>query len=113
MLKTAGIQKPPAYFKLDVEGFEYDIFTEMMQSPDLLPRQIQVELHWGTRMTGLSWMPRLRTSGEIALMAGMMFHGGFLPVHCIDGRNDVSWRISASASGFQPVLYSLHGSIIL
>ncbi len=32
-------------------------------------------------MTGLSWMPRLRTSGEIALMAGMMFHGGFLPVH--------------------------------
>lgn len=81
MLKTAGIQKPPAYFKLDVEGFEYDIFTEMMQSPDLLPRQIQVELHWGTRMTGLSWMPRLRTSGEIALMAGMMFHGGFLPVH--------------------------------
>ena len=81
MLKTAGIQTPPAYFKLDVEGFEYDIFTEMMQSPDLLPQQIQVELHWGTRMTGLSWMPRLRTSGEIALMAGMMFHGGFLPVH--------------------------------
>lgn len=81
MLKTAGIQTPPAYFKLDVEGFEYDIFTEMMQSPDLLPQQIQVELHWGTRMTDLSWMPRLRTSGEIALMAEMMFHGGFLPVH--------------------------------
>jgi hypothetical protein len=81
MLKTASIQKPPAYFKLDVEGFEYDIFTEMMQSPDLLPRQIQVELHWGTRMTGLPWMPRLRTSSEIAMLAGMMFNGGFLPVH--------------------------------
>lgn len=81
MLKTAGISNPPAYFKLDVEGFEYDIFTEMMQSPSLLPQQIQVELHWGTRMTGLPWMPRLRTSGEIALLAGMMFDGGFLPVH--------------------------------
>lgn len=81
MLTTAGIVKPPVYFKLDVEGFEFDIFTEMMQSPDLLPQQIQVELHWGTRMTGLPWMPRLRTSGEIALLAGMMFHGGYLPVH--------------------------------
>jgi Methyltransferase domain len=85
MLHVAGIvQTPPAYFKIDVEGFEYDIFTSMIAtSPkQLLPSQIQVELHWATRMTGLSWMPRTRSSGELALFAGMMFNGGgYVPVH--------------------------------
>ena len=50
--------------------------------PDsVLPQQIQVELHWGTRMTGVPWMPRLRSSGELALLTGMMFTGGgYMPI---------------------------------
>lgn len=85
MLHVASIwETPPLYLKLDVEGFEYDIFTSMIASlpKQLLPAQIQVELHWSTRMTGVSWMPRTRSSGELALFAGMMFTGGgYLPVH--------------------------------
>lgn len=80
-LELAGIATAPTYLKIDVEGFEYDVFTSMMQTPDLLPEQIQVELHWATRMTDLSWMQRTRSAGEIALLSGMMFNtGGYMPV---------------------------------
>jgi hypothetical protein len=93
MLETAGVQEPPSYFKIDVEGFEYDIFSEMIQqeeirqqrnpeSKSLLPQQIAVELHWATRMTGVPWMPRTRGSGELALFSSMMYlGGGYLPIH--------------------------------
>ncbi|KAL7575203.1 hypothetical protein ACA910_018690 [Epithemia clementina (nom. ined.)] len=88
LLDQAGLlaegMPPPLALKLDVEGFEYDIFTQMIQQSSQqqpLPQQILVELHWGTRMTGLDWMPRVRTSGEIALMMNMMFQGGgYLPI---------------------------------
>ena len=81
MLHKAGIQTAPSFFKIDVEGFEYDIFHQMIiQSPKLLPTQIQVELHWATRMTGIPWMMRTRTSAEIALFSSMMYHAGYLPI---------------------------------
>ena len=82
MLKVAGIDSAPTYFKIDVEGFEYDIFSNMIQeSSHLLPQQIQVELHWATRMNGLSWMPRTRSAAEVALLTSMMFTaGGYLPL---------------------------------
>jgi hypothetical protein len=81
-LTIAGIETAPEYFKIDVEGYEYDIFTQMVNhNPELLPRQIQVELHWATRMTGLPWMPRMRSSAEIALLMAMLFNvGGYMPV---------------------------------
>jgi hypothetical protein len=85
MLEKANITEAPKLFKLDVEGFEYDIFTQMISNEKrshLLPQQISVELHWATRMTGQSWMPRSRTSAEIAMLMGMMFTaGGYLPVY--------------------------------
>jgi hypothetical protein len=85
MMEKANVTEAPKLFKIDVEGFEYDIFTQMIndqKKAHLLPQQITVELHWATRMTGQSWMPRYRTSAEIALLMGMMFTaGGYLPVH--------------------------------
>ena len=46
-----------------------------------LPQQIMVELHWATRMTGVTWMPRTRTAAEIALMSNMMYSGGgYMPI---------------------------------
>jgi hypothetical protein len=83
---VASIKRPPvALLKIDVEGFEYDILSQMISdsaSRHLLPQQIQVELHWATRMTSLPWMLRARTSAEVALFGGMMFHGGgYLPIH--------------------------------
>lgn len=87
------LKAPLLALKIDVEGFEYDVFTQMIQSEhkalarssssssSLLPQQIMVELHWGTRMTGIPWMPRVRTSGEIALFMTMMFQGGgYIPI---------------------------------
>lgn len=75
----------PILLKLDVEGFEYDFFTSMLRgnaAPSSLPQQIAVELHWGTRMTGLRWMLRTRSSAEIAMFMSTMFTaGGYLPVH--------------------------------
>ena len=89
MLKLAEISTPPSYLKIDVEGFEYDAFSQMIQSEhsssshqSLLPQQIQVELHWATRMTGIEWMPRVLSSGELALFSSMMYQGGgYLPIH--------------------------------
>jgi hypothetical protein len=91
MLEKANVTEAPKLFKIDVEGFEYDIFTQMISDQNklhLLPQQITVELHWATRMTGQSWMPRTRTSAEIALLMGMMFTaGGYLPVHTAFSRH--------------------------
>ena len=47
---------PPALFKLDVEGFEYDVLTQILEeamasgsgTTDLLPSQISVELLYAT-----------------------------------------------------------------
>jgi Methyltransferase domain len=82
LLIIAGIQEAPEYFKIDVEGYEYDIFTQMVNNDHaLLPQQIQVELHWGTRMTGLPWMLRMRSSAEITLLMAMLFNvAGYMPV---------------------------------
>lgn len=82
MLEIAGIEQAPDYFKMDVEGYEYDIFTQMVNDGHaLLPRQIQVELHWATRMTGIAWMLRMRSSAEIAMLMGMLFNvAGYMPV---------------------------------
>ena len=67
---------------MDVEGFEYDVLTQMLQDDYLLPLQIQVELHWATKMVDVPWMLRTLTSAELALFSGMMFtSGGYLPVH--------------------------------
>jgi hypothetical protein len=103
MLQLTGIVVPPTYLKIDVEGFEYDVFSQMIQddrlrqqqqqqqssttagvvvSTSLLPQQIQVELHWATRMTGVEWMTRTRSAGELALFSALMYSGGgYLPIH--------------------------------
>jgi Methyltransferase domain len=103
MLKVAGIDTAPTYFKIDVEGFEYDILTDMMRTPHLLPLQIQIELHWATRMTDLPWMQRTRSAGEIALLSGMLYNsGGYMPVkldfngHCTSCMEVLYFRTSCT-----------------
>ncbi|CAB9525116.1 expressed unknown protein [Seminavis robusta] len=101
IVQKAQLKVPPHMFKIDVEGYEYDVFSSMIQQANSddemtiitknsdgttntahhqpsywLPQQIMVELHWATRMTGVSWMPRSRTTAEIALLSNMMFTGG-------------------------------------
>ena len=95
MVGKAGMTKPPALFKMDVEGFEFDVMSKMLEeaivvsslssqdnSKNLLPSQISVELHYATRMYDVPWILRTVTSAEIAMFMGMMYNrGGYLPVH--------------------------------
>lgn len=88
MIKAAGLTKPPLLFKMDVEGFEFDVMTHMLDeaissgSTHLLPLQISVELHYATRMFDLPWKMRTVTAAEISMFMAMMYNrGGYVPVH--------------------------------
>lgn len=88
MLQIAGLSSAPTLFKMDVEGFEYDVLTQIIVdaaktgSTSKLPSQISVELHYATRMYDLPWLLRLRQAGEIAMLTGLMYRvGGYLPVN--------------------------------
>jgi hypothetical protein len=88
MVKAAGLTEAPSLFKMDVEGFEFDVMAQMLQeamesgSMDTLPLQISVELHYATRMYDVPWKMRLLTAAEISSFMGMMYNrGGYLPVH--------------------------------
>eukprot|EP00559_Dactyliosolen_fragilissimus_P002512 CAMPEP_0184866304 /NCGR_PEP_ID=MMETSP0580-20130426/21786_1 /TAXON_ID=1118495 /ORGANISM="Dactyliosolen fragilissimus" /LENGTH=291 /DNA_ID=CAMNT_0027365925 /DNA_START=238 /DNA_END=1110 /DNA_ORIENTATION=- len=61
IVKQTGMTKAPALFKMDVEGFEYDIMAQILEeaetsgNKELLPSQISVELHYATRMYDIPW----------------------------------------------------------
>lgn len=82
--KKMNLTQAPDMFKIDVEGFEYDFFSQMLNDESvarLLPNQISVELHYATRMYDLEWMVRQRQAGEITMFNGMMYNaGGYIPV---------------------------------
>jgi len=83
MWKMTGMKHPPRLLKMDVEGFEYDVLTSMMGQNDnnILPEQINVELHYATRMYDLPWMLRSRQASEISMLVGHMYlQGGYMPV---------------------------------
>ena len=85
--KKANLKNPPDLFKIDVEGFEYDFFTQMLNDDNvshLLPSQISVEMHYATRMYDLEWMLRHRQAGELTMFNGMMYNvGGYIPVKLV------------------------------
>lgn len=95
MLQRMGVTVAPTFLKMDVEGFEFDTLTAMLQEdvlrqeqdslsspPSLLPQQISIELHYFTRMYDLPWSMRARQTGELSMLFGIMYRlGGYLPVH--------------------------------
>lgn len=85
MMALTNLTSSPTLLKLDVEGFEYEVLQKMLVDNYLLPLQIQIELHWGTKMVDVPWMLRTITSAELALFFGMMYtSGGYLPMHRVD-----------------------------
>ncbi len=85
MIEQTGMTQAPALFKMDVEGFEFDVLTQMLneaiegKKTHLLPAQISVELHYTTRMYDLAWYQRQLQSAEIAMFMGMMYRrGGYI-----------------------------------
>eukprot|EP00980_Cylindrotheca_fusiformis_P003731 scaffold825_cov147-Cylindrotheca_fusiformis.AAC.6 len=88
MMELAGLTEAPSLFKMDVEGFEFDVLAQMLEeamksdSMETLPVQISVELHYATRMYDIPWRMRMLTAAEISSFMGMMYNrGGYLPVH--------------------------------
>lgn len=88
ILEKAGLESPPTLLKMDVEGFEFDVLSQMLQDAEarntkhLLPLQISIELHYITRMYDLPWHMRQRQAGEIAMFSSMMFNkGGYVITH--------------------------------
>eukprot|EP00980_Cylindrotheca_fusiformis_P003729 scaffold825_cov147-Cylindrotheca_fusiformis.AAC.4 len=88
MMELAGLTEAPSLFKMDVEGFEFDVLAQMLEeamesdSMETLPVQISVELHYATRMYDIPWRMRRLTAAEISSFMGMMYNrGGYLPVH--------------------------------
>ena len=82
--KATSIQHPPKLLKMDVEGFEFDVLTSMLQSfdsSDYWPEQIMMEVHYITRMVDLPWMLRTRQAAELALFFDTLWNaGGYLPI---------------------------------
>jgi hypothetical protein len=84
LANETGINSPPKYLKMDVEGFEYQVLLEsVLAAPQKIwPEQIMVETHWSSRMVDLPWMLRHRQAGELALFYSSLYHrGGYIPVH--------------------------------
>jgi len=88
IVEQTGMTQAPALFKMDVEGFEFDVMAQMLDeavtsgTTYLLPSQISVELHYGTRMFDIPWRLRLLQGSEIAMFMGMMYsRGGYVPVN--------------------------------
>ena len=88
IVEAAKLTSPPDLFKMDVEGYEFDVMRQMLVEAhksgtmDLLPTQVSVELHYATRMYDIPWKMRNLTAAEIALFMGMMYNrGGYVPVY--------------------------------
>ena len=88
MEEHAKLNRAPTLFKMDVEGFEFSVLTQMLHDAHeynkmhLLPNQISVELHYASRMYDLPWMLRSITAAEISMFVGMMYRrGGYVLVH--------------------------------
>lgn len=83
MLKLTKITQAPKLLKMDIEGFEFGVIPSLLRNTptEILPEQIQVEVHWGTRMIDNPSMLRTRQAAEISLLFGQLFnYGGYLPV---------------------------------
>ena len=87
IIQIANVTKPPNLFKMDVEGFEYDVLRQMLDearmsgSKEMLPMQISVEFHYATRMFDVPWRLRSVTAAEIAMFIGLMYNqGGYVLV---------------------------------
>ncbi len=77
-------KSPPKLLKMDIEGFEYQVILNsiLTSDPSMWPEQIMMEVHWGTRMVDLPWMPRTRSAAELALFFGVLFNrGGYILQH--------------------------------
>ena len=68
--------------KWDVEGFEYDIFRDVLSEGSglhtRLPREMLFELHYRSHMGArTAWWDREKTAGEVAMLAVDLYDAGY------------------------------------
>lgn len=51
-MRMIGMQMPPVYLKMDIEGWEYEVITNILDRAYLMPRQIAFEIHTGGKTLG-------------------------------------------------------------
>lgn len=87
LLNITGMTSAPTFLKMDVEGWEYAVLKEIVNSGVHLPLQIALELHYDSMARlGLPWGgKRFKSPGEIAVFMDFLFRYG--NYHLID-RND-------------------------
>lgn len=85
-LKAAKLGNSPEYLKMDIEGFEYGIMRNLIQSDSSeLPNQIAMEIHHRTYSplrihnpaSKLSWSDRNKDAGELLGFFLMMYSAGY------------------------------------
>jgi len=86
ILQLSNQTQSPSYLKMDIEGWEYPVLKQIIDSGKHLPLQIAFELHFYTyAATKLSWTNRYKSPGEIALFMDFLYRFG--NYHMVD-RND-------------------------
>jgi hypothetical protein len=84
-LSGIGLSHPPTILKMDIEGHEWSVISELVRYPHLLPESISMEFHYQTQMKNLKWRGRFRTPYEIAAWMDYMFtRGGYILANRID-----------------------------
>jgi len=87
LLALAGIKSAPTYFKIDVEGFEWNVFPAIFSTDSsLLPDQIGFEIHYHKLMQQLTWVRNMKEPAEIAIFGEMFYQAGYVP---IDRRDNI------------------------
>jgi hypothetical protein len=79
ILNYLQLKSAPHYLKMDIEGFEYSVLRNVIDSGHHMPRQIAMEIHYRTSNTPLlSWSQRGKSSAELAMfMMWLWDYGGY------------------------------------
>jgi len=93
IVKKFSPEKAPKYLKIDIEGFEYGVFRNMLSDSDILsyiPEQIAVEIHTRVHWPALTWRHRHKSQLELRSWKVMMqLVGGYHLIHRED--NPMCW----------------------
>lgn len=90
LLHIAGVNSAPTFFKIDVEGFEWNVFPEVFStSRSLLPDQIGFEIHYHRLASGLGWWKDMKNPADIALFGEIFYQAGYVPIDRRDNRHGV------------------------
>lgn len=77
-LALVGLRnRAPEYVKMDIEGFEWTVLSQLVRSPLLMPRQLALEVHLTTHMRQLPWAGRFKSPAEAVALGLQLSRAGY------------------------------------